>query len=326
MNRTFSMRGQIAALALAVTALSGCKPAPADQPADPVVVVKVAAVEERMFSDLVDAPGRWKNAAELSIRAPAAGVVELLSPRPGDHVGAGQEVGQLMTRESRAALEGAQLLLSQARSAAAQADARRALELAQRDVVHVRVIAAQSGVVLRRSAEPGTEVDLSAELLALAPPGGIVFEGHVSPVMAARVHVGQSATITVVGDPPRAASVRTVLPQADSTDQSTLVWLALLSATPPPAIDRFGSAAIEVGTPRMSPAVPEAALVEDDLTGETRVAVVEAAGRARWTTLTVGVTKDGWREVISPRLVRGMRIVIEGQHGLIDSTRVEIAK
>jgi multidrug efflux pump subunit AcrA (membrane-fusion protein) len=320
------MRGLVAALALAVSALSGCKPAPADQPADPVVTVKVATVEVRTFSDLVDAPGRWKNAGELPVKAPAAGVVESLTPRPGDRVSAGEVVGRLMTRESRAALEGAQLLFNQARSAAAQADARRALELAQRDVVHVRVIALQSGVVLRRSAEPGTDVDQGAELLALAPPGGIVFEAHVPPTNAQRVHVGERATITVAPESPRPATVRSVLPQADSTDQSTLVWLSPSTASPPPAIDRFGSAAIEVGAPRVSPAVPEAALVEDDLTGETRVAVVTAAGRAQWTTLTVGVTKDGWREVITPRLARGMRVVIEGQHGLIDSTRVEIAK
>jgi hypothetical protein len=38
------------------------------------------------------------------------------------------------------------------------------------------------------------------------------------------------------------------------------------------------------------------------------------------------VAKDGWREILAPHLAAGTRVVTEGQHGLADHTRVEIAK
>ncbi len=328
MNRIPELRWFTSALAAASLLAAGCAKSAGEgeAPVDPVVSVHAAVVSERTFRDAVDAPGRWKSAIELSVRAPAAGFVESLGPRAGERVSAGQVVGRLLTRDSRAALEGAQMLLRESAPGAARAEAQRALELARRELVRIPLVAPQAGIVLRRAAEPGTQVDEGGEVLALVPASGLVFEVHVPPGQAARVRPGQAAEITVAPAPPRAATVRTVLPQADSTDQSTLVWLVPLASQPAPAIDRFGSARIEVGFPRMSSAVPEAALIEDDLTGEPRIAVIDSSGRAAWTTLTVGIAQDGWREVLSPRLAAGTRVVTEGQHGLTDHTRVQVAK
>jgi hypothetical protein len=214
----------------------------------------------------------------------------------------------------------------EARTPAARAEAARALALARRELVRVPLVAGHGGVVLARAAEPGAQVDEGSDVLVLVSPEGLVFEAHVPAAQGSRVRPGQSGMITVDPAPPRAATVRTVLPQADSTDQSTVVWLVPSSLTPAPALSRFGAARIATGAPRTSPAVPEIALVEDDLTGETQIAVVDSSGRAVWTKITAGVSKDGWREILSPRIAAGTRVVTEGQHGLADSTRVEIAK
>jgi hypothetical protein len=315
-------------LALVLAAiLAGCGKPPAEEaPADPVVTVHAGVVAERTFRDEVEAPGRWKSASQLSVRAPAAGSIESLTPRPGDRVGTGQVVGRLLTRESRAALEGAELMVRDARTSSARAEAGRALSLARRELVRVPLVAGRGGVVLTRTAEPGAQVDEGADVLVLVSPEGLVFEAHVPAGQGARVRPGQAGTVTVAPAPPRAATVRTVLPQADSTDQSTVVWLVPASLTPPPALERFGAARIATGAPRLSPAVPEIALVEDDLTGEPQIALVDSSGRAAWTKITAGVSKDGWREILAPRIAAGTRVVTEGQHGLADHTRVEIAK
>jgi multidrug efflux pump subunit AcrA (membrane-fusion protein) len=307
--------------------LAGCGKQAADEaPADPVVTVHAQAVTERSFRDEVEAPGRWKSASQLSVRSPAAGFVETLTPRPGDRIGTGQVVGRVLTRESRAALEGAQLMAREAHSAAARAEANRALALARRELVRVPLVAGHGGVVLARAAEPGAQVDEGADVLVLVSPEGLVFEAHVPAAQGPRVRPGQTGLIIVDPEAPRPATVRTVLPMADSTDQSTVVWLVPASLVPPPALSRFGAARIATGAPRTSPAVPEIALVEDDLTGEPQIAVIDSSGRAIWTKITAGVAKDGWREILSPRIAAGTRVVTEGQHGLADSTRVEIAK
>jgi multidrug efflux pump subunit AcrA (membrane-fusion protein) len=319
------------ASALALTLLAsmgGCGPrggaAGTDEGTDePVVSVRVRALETRHFDDVVTGSGQWRSGGESVVAAPFAGVIESLELRVGDRVAAGRQVGSLVTRETWAALNGAELMLREARDDAGRDEARRALELARHDLVRVPLTAPLEGVVLRRSAEPGAQVAEGAEILAVAPSRTVVFEAHVPATLAARVRAGQPATVLEAGAPPRAATVQRILPAASEADQAALVWLAPRAASPPPGLGRFGSASIVVGAAHPGLGVPDAALVEDDLTGEHRVAVVGATGRVAWTRVTLGAAADGWHELLGGGLAPGARVVVEGQHGLPDSTRVK---
>ncbi|HEV2104690.1 MAG TPA: HlyD family efflux transporter periplasmic adaptor subunit [Candidatus Eisenbacteria bacterium] len=295
-----------------------------DKAAAVAVHVRVATVAPRAFADLVGAPGQWRSAGDITVAAPFAAVVESLGPRVGDRVEAGRSLGVLVTRESRAALRGAELLAREAHDAAARAEAEQALALARRDLVRVPLPAPRSGVVARRGAEMGAEVAEGAELLAITPDGALVFEAHVPAADASRVRAGQRATITGDGVAPREATVQRVLPAAGAADQSTLVWLQPAGG-PPPAVDRFGTAAIQVGPGRTSLAVPAAAVVEDDLDGRTRVAVVGAGGEAVWTEVQLGAAAGPWRELRGGGLAAGARVVVEGQRGLPDHAKVVVA-
>lgn len=314
---------RLGAMALAVAG-SGCsgRADPAGEEAAPVVDVRVRPLEERTFRDVVAAPGQWKAANELTLVAPFAAVVEALRPRVGDTVARGQVIGQLVTRESRAALRGAELLLSQAHDAAARAEAARALELAQRDLVRVPLVATGGGTVLRRSVEPGAEVAEGSEMLAIVPQGTLVFEAHVPLAEASRVVIGQRSQITMEGSAPLDALVQRRLPGAGPADQSALVWLSPRSGIRPGLLDRFGTAVIEVGVSRVGVAVSDSALVEDDLTGEVRVARVDTSGVALWTPVRLGLAATGWHELRAPPLPPGTLVVVSGQRGLPDSTRV----
>jgi RND family efflux transporter MFP subunit len=232
-------------------------------------------------------------------------------------------VGVLVTRESWAALRGAELMLREARDAAGRDEAQRALALAQRDLVRVPLTAPLDGVVLRRSAEAGTQVAEGVEIVAVAPWKTVVFEVHVPAAFATRVRAGQTATVSESGAPPRATVVQRLLPAASEADQAVLVWLAPRAASPTPALGRFGIASIVVDAPHRALGVPDLALVEDDLTGEHRVAVVDRAGRVTWTPVTLGGAADGWHELLNTGLAAGTRVVIEGQHGLPDRTLVK---
>ena len=149
-----------------------------------------------------------------------------------------------------------------------------------------------------------------------------MFEARVAARDAPRIRTGQPAEVREEGTPPRTAVVQRMLPATDSADQTTPVWLSPAGGDGPPRLGRFGTASIAVGAPREATAVPDSAVVEDDLTGETRVAVVDAASRAHWTRVVLGASSTGWHELRSPPLASGTRVVIEGQRGLPDSTRV----
>ena len=88
-----------------------------DAGAATVVSVRVGQVASRRFEDVVIATGQWRSSGDVVVSSPIAATVESLEPRVGDTVARGQHIGWLLTRESRAALRGAELLLEQARSA-----------------------------------------------------------------------------------------------------------------------------------------------------------------------------------------------------------------
>ena len=290
----------------------------------PLVQVHTVPLTHRSFVDQILAPGEWRSSDEIVISAPFAGTVLELKPRLGDRVAAGSTITWMETAESRAAMRGAQLLLHQARDATGRAEARRAMALASRQRVRVPITAPRSGVVLRRTAAPGSYLAENAEVMALVPAGAIVFEARVPASEAGRVRVGQMATIRMLGLPSWNARVQRILPTAGESDQATLAWLAPLGARAP-AMERFGEATISVSDVRQSPAVPDSSIVEDDVTAVKRVAVVRG-GRANWIKIRPGASSDGWTEVRAPSLADGLPVIVPGQRGLPDSARVQVER
>jgi len=317
-------RATILMLALLALAAGCARHAEGDEDgaAAPVVPVRTAAVEERTFADAVEAPGQWRSSGDVSLPAPFAAVVESLGPRLGDRVAAGDTIGMLVTRESRSALRGAELLLREAHDAAARTEAERAAALARRDLVRVPIVAPRAGVVTKRDVEPGGEVNDGAEVLAITPVEGIVFEARLPAAATPLVHAGQSATVRTTGEPDRDVRVSRVLPAASAADQATLVWLAPVGGGTP-MLDRFGTAVMSTSGTRRSPAVPAAAVVENDLDGSARVVLVSGDTVAVWTRVRLGAALEGWREIVGGGVAPGARVVVEGQRGLPDHARVK---
>ena len=292
-----------------------------------VVTVRVGSVAMHRFEDAVVAPGQWRSSGDVLVTTPFAATVESLEPHVGDAVSKGQRLGWLVTRESRAALRGAELLADQARNPAEQDEADRALALARRDLVRVPLISPRDGIVTHRATEPGAEVGEGGEVLTLTPRAALVCEAHVPAVAAWRVRAGQQASLHEDGaSGSRAARVERVLPSVSAADQGRLVWLVPEGGGPPPALDRFVTATIQLSEPHQALAVPDSAIVEDDLTGATRVAVVGADSIATWATVTPGAHADGWRELVRTTLPAGARVIVVGQHGLPDSTHVRATR
>jgi multidrug efflux pump subunit AcrA (membrane-fusion protein) len=319
-------RAVLAALAAASIAATGCGRHAADDDASepaPVVPVRVARLESRSFREQVEASGQWRASSELAVSAPFAAYVESLRVEVGDAVERGGTLATLVTRESRAAVLGAEQLVAAAAEPAERAEAERALRQARRDVVRVPLRAGGAGIVVRRAASPGAEVAEGAELVAILAPQALIFEAHVPAREAARVAMGDSARIEMEGLPALAATVRRRLPQTSATDQSALVWLAPARTVAAALQERFGTAAIATGAPRRALAVPDSALVEDDLTGEVRIATV-GGDVATWHAVRLGLAAGGWHELLAPELTAGTRVIVSGQRGLPDSTHVAI--
>jgi len=322
---TKTPRRLLAVLSLpALLALGSCTRGDSEEqrPPEPIVPIRVESLRSLTFEDQVQATGQWRSKADLIVAAPFAGVLGTVLARVGDTLPAGATIGTMTTLESHATLKGAELLLREARDPPARAEAERAVAQAQRDLVSVPITVPEGGIVVRRSAESGAQLLEGAEILALAPLTSLVFEAHVPAGQGPSVHAGQQALIQEEGRPTRAALVERILPAADPTDQTTLVWLAPTASSPAPLLQHFGTVSIVVGAAHASVAVPDSAVVEDDLTGQKRVALVDPAMRAHWVPVVLGAGLAGWHELKSPALRPGAKVVVEGQRGLPDSSRV----
>jgi len=288
--------------------------------------VQLGQVTRSNLAVIVSGPGRTDVINEQRVRAPFTGMLLSLSIAPGDHVGTGQPIGTIVSQTSQAALAGAQAMLAAARTPAERADARRAVAVASAGIVRTVLRAPQGGIVLSRAASPGELVTAGDSLASIAATGSLVFVAQLAQGDAIRVHRGQSARITLSGATmPLSGTVHAILP-ADSAGGLTVpVRIDLSSGQTPITLGLFGTAQIVVAERRNVIAVPTAAVLRNDITGISQIAVVTGKGTAHWVTVTTGTSQGNLVEITSPAMPVGSRVITTGQVGLPEGTRVRPA-
>ncbi len=285
--------------------------------------VQMARVQQRNLRTMVTAPGRTAALIEERVRAPFVGTLTSLTVTVGDRVHEGQEIGTLVAQNSEAALRGAQAMMQSARTPAERADAERAVVLAERDLVHTPLRVGRSGVVTARSASVGERLSEGDSIVSVAASGSIVFIAEIAQTEARPVTAGQPVQVDLAAVPhPLGGTVHGILP-SDTAGATALRVRIDLPAASPPSVGLFGTAHVMVGEHRNVPAVPQGAVLRDDITGVTQVAVVTPNDRAQWVEVATGVSDSGWVEIVRPRLDPGTRVITSGQVGLPDGARVE---
>jgi multidrug efflux pump subunit AcrA (membrane-fusion protein) len=288
--------------------------------------VRAAPIERADLDVIVTAPGRSDALRQDRIRAPFPARLVALRVTEGDKVAAGQVVAEVVSKNSEAARQGAEQMLAAARSPQDSADAQRAIQIARQALVRQPLRAPAAGVVLSHAAEEGDYLDEGEVFLTIAEAGAVYFNAQVTQSDLARVRAGQRARVDMpaVGAAPVGAVVHGVLPAASSQTLSAPVRLDFSPPRPDLALGLFGTAGIVVGRARNAIVVPAAAVLRDDVTGTSRVAVIDSASMAHWVVVQTGAQQGDRVAISSPPLVPGQRVIVQGQVGLPDSTRVQI--
>ena len=339
-----SMRGawQRAGAIIAALALGACGPAgsiqsssappqpgPASTPVAPAETtpVRIAAVARKSLEVRVTATGRTEALRQDRVRAPFASRLVALHVTDGDHVSAGKIVAEVVSKNSEAALRGARQMLEAAKTEQDNADARRAVEVAQADLVREPLRAPADGVVLSHSAETGDYLDEGEVLLTIAEAGAIYFDAQVSQADLRQVRPGQRARVDLpaAGTAPLKAVVHGLLPAASSANMSAPVRLDFEAPQPRLATGLFGLVTIVVGMQADAVVVPAEAVLRDDVTGVSRLAVVDA-GKAHWVKVRTGIGQEGLLEILDPALPPGQDVITGGQVGLPEGTAVSVRK
>jgi multidrug efflux pump subunit AcrA (membrane-fusion protein) len=84
----------------------------------------------------------------------------------------------------------------------------------------------------------------------------------------------------------------------------------------------FGTAEIIVGDRVAVPIVPAPAVLRDDISGISRVALVTSVRKVHWVTVTTGATQGGGVEIKTPALAPGQRVIVSGQVGLPEGSNI----
>ena len=336
--RSLNLTLTTAALLVVLPSLTACSgggggddedSAPSVAPSSVEVPVRADTIRQMDLDVVVTAPGRTEALKQDRVRAPFASHLVALRVTDGDHVKAGEDVAQVVSKDSEAALEGARQMLAAAGNAADSADAQRAIDVAQRQLVGRPLRAPADGIVLSHGAEVGDYLDEGEVLLTIAEAGAVFFDAQVSQSDLGLVKPGQEASIELpaIGDGPAGAVVHAILPSASSDNLSAPVRLDFRPARPNITVGLFGTASIVAGHHQNAVTVPPSAVLRDDVSGVSRVAVLDSTGTtAHWVVVKTGIQQDGHLEITSPKLPVGQLVVVDGQVGLPDSSRVSIQR
>jgi RND family efflux transporter MFP subunit len=314
--------------------LIGCSKKPGDdeesQPSIPAIVaVRTASVSQGNIDVVVTASGKTEAFRNVKVFSPIAGRILSLKVLEGAQVKSGDVLATILTKESYAAIAGAEALLQSAQSEVAKEEARRAAALARSTQSTVSVRAKTSGVVATRNVSEGELVYENVELMTLVDLSTIVFTADVMLRDLPSVRIGQNAVVQFQSLPNHEfrATVDAINPQTDVQSQTVKVRIRFngLRAVGNHLItDMAGTARIVTATHKDVCLVPTSALLRNDETNTFSIIVVSDDSLARSIPVDVGASTDSVVEVKSAGLEKGTSVIIEGNYAIADSTKVTV--
>jgi len=303
-----------------------------DAPPITVVPVKVAPIQLGNINQTVSANGQTEALHRETFVSPVAGTIVSLSISEGSVVKPGDVLVTILTRESQAAINGAEALVAAAATPERKIEAERALELAQSTQNLISIKAKSAGIVSVRSVVDGSVVAEGTDLFTVIDPLSIAFVAQVPLHDLSTVARGQAAAIRFPETPDAMlpAVIDAVSPQSDPQTQTVRVRLTFAGLSHEHRAHlkdgMGGMARIVTGAHTNVLLVPRPALLRNDETGAFTIVTVSDDSLSQVTPVTVPILTDSVVEVSNAELHEGMAVIVEGNYALADSTRVRVLR
>jgi len=232
----------------------------------------------------------------------------------------------LIARNDVTAAEADAAAASAARDLAQAQVARQEAELAQlrQFLALSNLVAPVTGVVTRRSVEPGGQVQSGAPVLTIAAPGSFKINIEIPAQYLSSIHQGLAAQVELK-DLPGAAlpgQVVAAYPLGTSGQKAAVVEIRLVNAEFGSKPGAQASVTLRLKDKRDALLVPKPALVERD-GGKFLFVIVD--GRAWRRQVTTGESRDGLIEITSG-VVEGERIIVADSQTIEPGRRVRVPK
>ncbi len=298
----------------------------------PVAAVKIAYVERGAADSVVVLRGGIETLRTAKIIAPISGTLVRFDLTQGSSVRRGAVVGAIRPRESGAQIDGANALLAAARTPEEKAEAERTLALARSVDNSARVVAPQSGVVLSRSANPGELVTEGGELASIVDASSTIFTAELPLSLVPEVHLGMRCSVELASFPDRRFDglIEKFTQQADPSRQTIGVRIRVSSfASADPRLSATGMPGVAKIVVQHHPdalLVPKNALIRNDDLNSYSVMILLHDSLALSVPVTPGMSVDNRVEIEGKDINVGTPVIVEGQWGLADSTRVKVTQ
>lgn len=344
MTRALSACSNGMALVLAVALLAACQGEAGEAPEavatpPPVIAVETLSIASDGTGSGVRASGLVAYKRETTLGFAVPGQIETLTVDAGDRVAAGQVIATLRRTtvgadeaEGALARQTAQQTFDRVSrlfeaGAASQADLDNARLALERTRERVSIVAAASGIVLQRQAEPGQMVSAGQPVVTIGENrAGLIVRASMTPAEVAQIQVGDSAAVSIEARPPVTGTIARIAPRG-SMSGTFEVEVALPAADGLRAgeVAEVGIAA-RTGEAAAAPSsftIPAIALI-DARADQGAVFVIDAEGKARRRAVETGGVTDRGVSILKGLSV-GDRVITRGASMVRDGDAVRTA-
>lgn len=298
----------------------------------PTVAVKTTTLHRGDMANVVAAVGRVDALRKQKLFAPVAGRVTSIKVLEGASVQSGDVLAILQTKESQAAIVGAEALVRTAKTPAQQEEAQHVLDLARASETSVMIRSAFNGSVATRSVSEGDLVAENAELFTVVDQSTLVFVADVPVGDLSTVRVGQHVSLNLQATAGKdlRGIVDAMSPQSDAVSQTVKVRVRFVQAAPEVRrvmrLDMIGTASIIVGVQEGVFIVPKAAVLRNDEANSYSIVTFAADSLSYSVPVEVTGMTDSTYAIGGSGLQEGMNLVTEGNYALVDSTRITVVQ
>lgn len=313
---------------LTAALISGCSDQAKETPKPVVVQVKVDYVKTGNVEQTITATGQTSVQKLFQITSPLAGVIVKLKYFNGDVIKKGDEICLLRTKESQAAITGAELLLRDAVTQQQKSEAESALNAAIRNSNEVKITAPFTGILTKKIKNEGEVIAEGEQIGALINDASIIFIANVPAASISKIKRGQSTYLKFSSREGKEffGTVKRIEPSVNAIDQTIPVQIEFNGEHKIFENALFGEAAILTGRLSNQLIVPLKAVLHNDENNTNSVFLINPDSIAYSVNVDVVDKGDITAAISSPEIKKGMAVIIEGSYGLPDSTKVRVAR
>jgi multidrug efflux pump subunit AcrA (membrane-fusion protein) len=297
-----------------------------------IVAVKATPLRRGDMEIAVQATGKVDALRKQKLFSPVAGRVTSVLALEGASVQAGDVLAVIQTKESQAAIAGAEALVRSAKTSEQKAEAQRALDLAKSTENSVSIRASVNGSVSTRSISEGEFVAENAELFTVIDLSTLMFMSDVPARDLPSLTVGQRCSIFLqaLGGRRLPAVLEAINPQSDVMSQTVKVRLKFSPMDPGVRkllkTDMIGDVRIITGMHRGVFIVPKAALLRNDESNSYTIVTFSRDSLSISVPVEVKGMTDSTVAIGNHSLKEGMSVITEGSYALADSTRITLVR